>query len=245
MDYKVVIPSYDRLNQMQYRTLSFLNRHKIDTSRIYIFAHPLCYEFYLSLKNKYPKINIIESKGGIKNSRNYINEYFSQGTKIVEIDDDVEDLINLLTGESLEDLDGFISESFSMCGNGIWGVSALNNKFFSSMKDKFGLQSIVATFCGYVLNKNIRMTLDVMEDYERVIQFHLQGRNIFKRSWVGIKTKYWTNKGGIQTELDYDRRFMLQNYCSDELAAKYPDLVYQRTRKSGLKDIRFKKIKYN
>ena len=245
MDYKIVIPSYDRLVQLQGRTLSLLARHNINFDKVYIFAHPWCYEEYYNLKNKYPTIHIVESKGGIMNSRNYINNYFSAGTRIVEIDDDVEDLLNLKNDCPLEDLDEFITESFEMCGNGIWGVCALTNKFFSNMNDKFGLQSIVATFCGYVLNKNIKLTLDVMEDYERVIQYYLLGKNIFKRSWVGIKTKYWKNKGGIQTQLDYDKRLMMQNYCSDELKAKYPDLVFQRTRKSGLKDIRFKKIKYN
>jgi len=54
------------------------------------------------------------SKGGIKNSRNYINDYFNEGDKIVEIDYDIEDLINLREDKTLENLDDFIEESFSM-----------------------------------------------------------------------------------------------------------------------------------
>ena len=245
MDYKIVIPSYDRLSKLQARTLSLLSKHNIDFDKVYIFAHPWSYEEYYDLKDKYPKIHIVESLCGIMHSRNYINNYFPEGTRIVEIDDDVEDLVDLRNDCSLQNLDEFISESFNMCGNGIWGVSALPNKFFSSMKDKFGLQSIVATFCGYVLNKNIKLTLDLMEDYQRVIQYHLLGKNIFKRGWVGIRTKYWSNVGGIQTEMDFEKRMQLQNYCADLLKEMYPDLVFQRKRKSGLKDIRFKKIKYN
>ena len=105
MDYKIVIPSYDRLVQLQGRTLSLLARHNINFDKVYIFAHPWCYEEYYDLKNKYPTIHIVESKGGIMNSRNYINDYFSAGTRIVEIDDDVEDLLNLKNDCPLEDLD--------------------------------------------------------------------------------------------------------------------------------------------
>ncbi len=49
-------------------------------------------------------------------------------------------------------------------------------------------------------------------------------------------------KDYIQKQCEnYEKRKMLQNYCSDELATSYPHLVYQRTRKNGLKDIRYKK----
>ena len=242
MNYKIVIPSYNRLSQLIVRTLDFLFRHNIDHSKIYIFVHPFSYDEYVEvLKPKYPTINIIESKCGIKNSRNYINQYFNEGDKIVEIDDDVEYLIDLREDKPLENLNEFIEESFSMCGNGIWGVSALTNKFFATMQDKFGLRSIVATFHGYTLDKSIKLSLDLMEDYEKVIKYYLNDKTILKRGWVGIKTKYWTLSGGLQTEYDREKRLQLQNYCSDELATSYPHLVYQRTRKNGLKDIRFKR----
>ena len=241
MNYKIVVPSYNRLSKLQARTLDFLFRHNIEHSKIYIFAHPLSFDEYKEVFNsKYPNINVIESKGGIKNSRNYINHYFNDGDKIVEIDDDVEDLIDLRQDKPIENLHEFIEESFSMC-NGIWGVSALTNKFFATMQDKYGLRSIVATFCGYVLDKSIKLTLDLMEDYQRTILYYLKEKSILKRGWVGIKTKFWTLEGGLQTDLDREKRLQLQNYCSDELAKSYPNLVFQRTRKNGLKDIRFRR----
>tara|TARA_R100001086_G_scaffold132472_2_gene68847 strand:- start:256 stop:996 length:741 start_codon:yes stop_codon:yes gene_type:complete len=242
MNYKIVIPSYNRVSQIQTKTLNLLLKHNIPQTIIYIFVHTDCYNEYKNIIGaKYQNINIIESKNNIKDSRNYINNYFNNNDKIVEIDDDIDDLINLNLDKPLENLNEFIEESFNMCGNGLWGVSAINNKFFSSMKDKFGLQSIVATFCGYTIDKEIKLTLDVMEDYERAIKYFLKKKSIFKRSWVGIKTKYWTNKGGIQTCFNFEERKIIQNNCSDILATSYPHLVYQRTRKNGLKDIRYKK----
>ena len=241
MSYKIVVPSYNRLSKLQARTLDFLFRHNIDHTKIYIFAHPLSFDKYKEVLNsKYPNINVIESKGGIKNSRNFINDYFNDGDKIVEIDDDIQDLIDLREDKPLENLHEFIEESFSMC-NGIWGVSALTNKFFATMQDKFGLRSIVATFHGFSVDKSIKLTLDLMEDYQKVILYYLKNKPILKRGWVGIKTKFWTLEGGLQTDLDREKRLQLQNYCSDELAISYPNLVFQRTRKNGLKDIRFRR----
>lgn len=242
MNYKIAIPSYNRVSQLQHRTLNFLFKHNIPKHKIYIFVHPESYEEYLNvLAPKYPEINILVSKYGIKNSRNYINSFFNHGEKIVEIDDDIEDLIDLRQDKPIENLNEFIEESFSMCGNGIWGVSALTNKFFATMQDKFGLRSIVGTFHGYTLDKSIKLTLDLMEDYQKVIKYYLNDKTILKRGWVGIKTKYWKNRGGIQTDLDYEKRLQMQNYCAQELLSTYPNLVFKRTRKNNLIDIRFKR----
>jgi len=241
MDYVITIPSYNRFSTILGRTLKFLLSHNIDMNKVYIFAHPFSYDEYKIIEQKIEGVKVIESKGGIMHSRNYITEYFNEGTNIVSIDDDVEELIDLNTNQPINDLDGFIKESFSMCGNGLWGVCALTNKFYSNMKDKFGLQSIVATFCGYVNIKSIVLTLDVCEDHERVIKYYQSNKTVLKRSWVGIKTKYWKTAGGLQTELDCLKRIQLQNFCASELKKRYPEYVFHRTRKSGLIDIRFKR----
>ena len=56
MNYKIVIPSYNRIQQVEYRTLNFLFKHNINQSKIYIFAHPLSYDEYVEvLKPKYPR----------------------------------------------------------------------------------------------------------------------------------------------------------------------------------------------
>lgn len=242
MQYFIAIPSYNRLQIIQNKTLAFLRKHNIDESIIFIFVHPDSYQEYLILKDNYPNIHIIESKPGIKNSRNFITNFFNSGQKILSIDDDVKDLMNLKTNQSIDNLKDFIEDSFNMSKNGIWGVSALDNSFFSTCRDKFGLSSIVSTFCGYTNIKSIHLELDLMEDYERIFKFHNLDRTILKRGWVGIKTNYWTTKGGIQTDLNKDERIDKQNYSAEILLGLYPHLCYIRTRKSGLKDIRFKKI---
>ena len=72
-----------------------------------------------------------------------------------------------------------------------------------------------------------------MEDYERVIYHYNDNRRILKRSFIGIKTKYWTMKGGIQSNYSKDDRITIQNEAADYLLKTYPQLVYIRTRKNG------------
>jgi len=242
MNYKIVIPSYNRLNTLQNKTLRFLFRNNIPDNKIYIFVHPDSYEDYLILESEY-NINIIKSVEGIRDSRNYITDYFPEGQKLISIDDDISDLIDFRTNQSLQNLNDFIEESFEMVQGGLWGLSATDNRFFSRLKDKVGLQSIIGSFCGFTNTKQYKLKLKVMEDYERVIYYYNDKRLILKRSFIGIRTKYWTTAGGIQSNYSKDERITIQNEAADYLLNNYPQLVYIRTRKNGLKDIRFRILK--
>ena len=91
----------------------------------------------------------------------------------------------------------------------------------------------------------IILTLDVCEDFEKVIKYHLNNKPILKRGFIGIKTKYWDLKGGLQTDYDREKRLQLQNYCAEELLDRYSNLLFLRKRKSGLLDVRFRYKKTN
>ena len=242
MHFKIVIPSYNRLKTLQNKTLAFLFRNNIPHNKIYIFVHPDCYCDYLILESEY-NINIIKSVEGIRDSRNFITDYFPEGEKLLSMDDDISDLIDFRTNQSIEHLNDFIEESFEMVQGGLWGLSATDNRFFSRLNDKVGLQSIIGSFCGFTNRKQYKLTLKVMEDYERVIYYYNDNRIILKRSFIGIKTKYWTTAGGIQSNYSKDERITIQNEAADYLLKTYPQLVYIRTRKNGLKDIRFRILK--
>jgi len=47
VDYKIVITSYNIIQQVEYRTLNFLFKHNINQWKIYIFAHPFSYDEYV------------------------------------------------------------------------------------------------------------------------------------------------------------------------------------------------------
>jgi len=241
MNYSIAIASHQRIDMLADKTLKYLTHHNIKPESIYIFVSPESYETY---KNKFIDYNVILSKNNILDTRNHIIEYFDEGHKIVEIDDDLNCIQTTKKGtenERINDLDGFINSSFDTLGPiGLWGLNSNTNNFFATGDDKFGLYSIINSFLGYYNDKDIKLAVPEKEDFDRVCQFHLKELPILKRCGYGISTRYWKNKGGIQARYNFEQRVIVQKESADILSLKYPDLVYQRKRKNGIVDIRFR-----
>ena len=244
MNYKIAIASHQRIDMIRKKTLFYLNKNKINPSSVYIFVSPESYESY---KDEFLDYNIVLSKNNILDTRNHIIEYFDEGQPIVEMDDDVENIQTTKKGvenERIGDLDLFIKNSFVKLGKqGLWGVNSNVNNFFATGQDKFGLYSIINSFLGYYNDKNIILAVPEKEDFDRVCQFYKKNLPILKRCGYGINTRYWKNQGGIQARYNFDQRIIVQKESADMLMEKYPDLVYQRIRKNGIVDIRFRRKK--
>ena len=93
----IAIASHQRPKQLQEKTLALLKKHKFNFSNVYIFVSPSSYDEYLPISNKW-NFNLIKSKNSILDTRNHIIQYFNENDKIVEMDDDVEDIQHTLKG---------------------------------------------------------------------------------------------------------------------------------------------------
>ena len=244
MNYFIVIPSYNRIDQIQEKTLKLLKNHKIDMDKVYVFTDPSEYKLYKKELKKW-KVNVIKSKDSILETRNHIIKYFDNNIKIVEMDDDVEDIQTTKKGkanQSIKNLKKFFNESFELIGpQGLWGMNSNTNNYFATGDDKKGLYSIVNSCLGYINNKKIKLTVQEKEDFERCLQFYKLKLPIIKRCGYGIKTKYWTNKGGIQSKYNFEKRVEVQKESAEALMSKYPGCCFKRIRKNGIVDIRFKR----
>jgi hypothetical protein len=238
--YSIAIPSHMRLDLLQKYTLPLLKRHNIDSKGIFIFASPASYKDYkAALSHEY---TVIKSYASILRTRNHIISKFEEGAQVVEIDDDIEEVISLLDSKPIESIHGLITYAFEKSKGGLWGISATTDpRMAEKRREGFGLRSIVNSFLGYTNNKDIKLSLKEKEDFERTILFWKKGLPIYKIPQYGIKTKYWTNKGGIQSHYNKEHRKAVQKKAADVLFLKYPELVYKRTRRNGIVDIRFRK----
>ncbi len=93
---KFVIPSYNRSQEIQSKTLRYLLLQNVPKKSIYIFIRKDDSDFdsYTDIDNE---INIIATDvKGIGKTHNAITEYFSEGEFIVELDDDMIDLIDTI-----------------------------------------------------------------------------------------------------------------------------------------------------
>ena len=87
-DYVIAIPSYKRVKTLRDKTLTLLQKYKIDPKKIYIFvANKDEEKNYKEGLPKYYK-EIVVGKPGIKNIRNFMPKYFPEGKKIFYMDDD-------------------------------------------------------------------------------------------------------------------------------------------------------------
>lgn len=96
-NYVIAIPSYNRQDMIQNKTLAVLKQNNIEPSIIHIFvANKEQYDIYKDAipSNLYGKIII--GLLGLKHQRNYITEYYPEGTHVVEMDDDISKIVQLV-----------------------------------------------------------------------------------------------------------------------------------------------------
>ena len=164
----------------------------------YVFASPESHNSYKQIQKKWG-FNLVKTKDNIKDARNHIIQYFKTGEKIVEMDDDIKDIVIMKPGKKnkrVRDLKKFLRENFSLLkdNKGLWGINANDNnrEGLSRGKDKYGSYSIINSFCGYINNKKIKLTVPEKEDFDRSAQFVEMGIPVLKR------TGFWSSDGLLE-----------------------------------------------
>ena len=245
LDAVIAIASHERPQILQCKTLKLLKRHKIPMNQVYVFVSPQSHSSYKEIEKEWGFHLVGGKNTTILKTRNNIIKYFDEGQKIIEMDDDVEDVQVTVKGEknqSVKNLKALFNRSFRMIPEGgLFGFNANTNSFFATGTDKYGLYSIINSCLGYKNDKRVKLTVTEKEDFERCALFYKFGLPILKRTMYGIKTNYWTNKGGIQDHYDFDKRIEVQRESAEALLRKYPWACRAQTRKNGIVDIRFLK----
>ena len=283
-DYIIVIPSFNRPDIIQSKTLALLNRHNINPQKIVIFvANQEQYDLY---KAKVPAMlygNLVIGVLGLKNQRNFIMDYYPEGTHIVQMDDDLDKIVELvvtrkslargitkgkgtMTGKErkgqgkptrrsstrksvkpITNLDEFIRDAFKICkekGIFLWGVYPLSNARFMTPKVTTDLRFIVGPMWG-TINRHrpdLRLTIDEKENAERTLQHWVIDHKVLRFNGVGIETKYYKNKGGMQNEGKNRKEEALKSVYY--LHQKYPQLTkIYLGKKSGVPEIKMVQTK--
>ena len=117
VNYVVAIPTYNRQDVLENKTLKTLIDGGVSKNKIYLFvANQEQYRLYEESipKNMYKEIII--GKKGIANQRNFIANYFDEGQYVVSMDDDVEEF-QMLRGEKLaklKNIDDFFVDAYKL-----------------------------------------------------------------------------------------------------------------------------------
>lgn len=242
IDYVVAIPTYKRYNEITTKTLPTLKRGKVDKKRIYVFVANKSEERLYREKmdpNTYHKI--VVGKKGLVPQRRYISQYFSEGTKIVSMDDDVQNMIVLKRDNSLKkiaNLDTLFKRAFNTLnkhGLYLWGVYPVKNNLFMSHKTTKDLRFIIGVVHGYInrhskdLYPNMRSVSK--EDIEQSILFYLKDGGVIRFNNITFTTKF-NAPGGLGTD-----RFQMNKNAQEYLVKTYPGIAKARFRPDGTPEI--------
>ena len=261
MDYQIAIPSYNRADIIQTHTLSTLSRYNIHPNRITIFvANKKEGELYKSQLDSHTYKEIIVGKKGLKNQRHFIRKYYPNNTRLVQIDDDIQDIQELYISDDLnftrknsqyrlrpiKNLDKFIIKAFKITEKHnayLWGIYPVYNPYFMSPTYTTDLRLVVGTMWGTINRhlSSLNETIDEKEDVERTLLHYKKDSNIIRFNNVSVKTRYYETKGGMQSE---EKNRKLESAKSAKyLADRWPQYTTLDTsKKSGYHEVRLRDI---
>jgi len=204
-EWVICIPSFDRAETLRTKTLALLRAGHVPFSRVHVFADPKDFakKSYHSLADEFDGLNIHCGKAGIAAQRNNISSTFSAGQRIIEMDDDISGIVITDTPESgnpksklaklrPEQLMVLIDSIWALAsekGCSIWGVSTSSRSLFMSHTIQIGLIKCTGQFQGYVNSPDLKLSVQVMEDYERCFEFHRRRYKGLRLNFLALETR--------------------------------------------------------
>ena len=245
-DFVIAIPSYKRAETLRDKTLAMLEEKRVPASIIHVFVateeEKRIYGDTLK-KGSYGKL--IVARPGMGAVRNFITEHFPKGKKIMNIDDDIKDFMELGSDGKLKPVSSLMPifrEGFQKAvGTGfhLFGYYPVANGFF--MKDRVteDLRYIIGSMWG-IINPGIdalKVTLDDKEDVQRSIIMYVLNGGVLRFEQYTPVTAYYKEPGGMQEERTKNR----VDVSARALVNAYPGLAtLNLTKKSGLTEVRLR-----
>tara|TARA_R110000851_G_scaffold320815_1_gene485872 strand:+ start:295 stop:1062 length:768 start_codon:yes stop_codon:yes gene_type:complete len=205
IDYKIVIPSYQRPQIFKDKTLALLKKYKIpiDNIDLLLGTPEEGQEYRKVLGNGFATNFIYHGQKGIGAVRNFIKWYYKYQTNIkyvIYLDDDIEDILDW--DKPIENFESFIENMFyetETKGLNLWGVSAFHNPFFLKKTITTNLKYICGAFNGEIIDRtkhDIYTEYDHFEDFAFTCEHYIRDGGVVRNNGVCIKTKYFS-PGGI------------------------------------------------
>ena len=233
MGYKIAIPSYRRSDNFIVQNL--LKEAKINDKDVYIFVSDN--KDFTEYKKQLPQYNIIFEKplNDLKEKHNFIVDYFSEGEKIVIIEDDIKDIVKK-KGTKVEkfiELEKLFDIGFKECDKNackLWGITPTDNGFY--MGNTFGkcFKIIAGYIFGIIVDKKIKVNISQKHDYERTILNKIYFGGVVRFDMFGQRSNSFTNKGGLQEIFTSENRMKEELKVNNFLVKTYSEYVAKKNR---------------
>ena len=239
---KFIIPSFQRSEILQAKTLKYLDVMGVDRSDVYVFIREddKDYEGYNSIEG----INLlaIDIKG-IGSTHNYITEHFDADEFIVEIDDDLEYIVDNKRDEITDFLPlcEEMKSKMEEVGASYAGTYSVANNMFMTNCEKYTtkLSYMLGCIRWRFIRKEIKVKTNYAEDMEHIILHFIRDGKILKNNHIAPITKNYA-EGGCNGD---GRGFESERVDKQYLADTYPMLCRFFVRKNGKPDCRLREYK--
>lgn len=242
MTYIIAIPSYNRATALKTHTLKILEKNLIPHEIIHIFVAN-DEEYLLYKKVLGDEYKIIVGVEGLRDQRNFITDYFPIHTKIISIDDDIQDFYMKSNDNKLNSIQDNLHDVFMlgfkscmMYKANLFGFYPCLNKMFMNEKTTTDLRFIIGSCFGYI-NTGVHITVKQKQDYELSLLHYLRDNTVIRFNYISMKTKYYKMKGGLQS---FHNRYEEQQIAVEYLLTSYPEYF---KRKKSFKTTGFPEIR--
>jgi hypothetical protein len=223
------------------KTINTLEKHNIPKESITIYVVQEEEEEY---KKKFPDYKIVVGVVGLVAQRQFIMDQYPEGTPLVFMDDDLDEIDLSMTNFTLQE---FIDHAFQQCKEHkayLWGIYPVYNPFFRKARSELStcLNYIVGCFYGVIVRKNPNLQLAThgnKEDVERSIKYFIEDGIVLRFNKVAPKTKYYGSVGGLGTKKE---RLESMKKESLNLQESFSDYGRIKIRKNGLYEFVLRKI---
>jgi hypothetical protein len=214
----VAIPTYRRSQTISQQTLNYLKDQGCPPELVTLFvASEDEKQDYLKNVPSDMYGKIVVGVLGLANQRNFISDFYDEGQILLQMDDDVSGLKSL-NNQSLEELLALALENMQEGKCGLWGVLPNDDGRRFTMATTEHLTHILGSFFVIRNHRELRITNDEGEDYERsILYFQTYGR-VCRYRGAGVKTTFNKGSGGL---LCSDREDKRRRHIQD-LVARFP-----------------------
>jgi hypothetical protein len=241
MSQVIAVPSYNRPGLFMNRTYKILVASDLlDKTTIFCVAEQE--EQYRKLPPiRDGRLALVVGVRGLIQQKQFIYDYYPEGTEVVMMDDDLE---HFITWEKkyIMDIRPIIHKGFRHCkerGARLWGIYPVANPFFFSRDVSYGLKFIIGNLYGFIKHGLSEIPADVIshkEDIYRSCAYFKRDGVIVRINDMAPVTKFLRGDSLEASKEKHDEG-------ADRIVQDFPEYAkkYYR-RRTGFAEIRLRKI---
>lgn len=238
---QVAVPSHGRAATVGDKTLRLLADRGVPREQVRLYVTPDQLGWYQTEVDPGLCAEVLPGAYGLAAQRRHLALAYPEGTRLVQLDDDVTDVRERLNAKEhapVADLADLFGEAFAAAataGARLWGIYPVLNPMFMKARVRTGLAFCIGHLWGVVNthDPDLAVQLANKEDYERTLRFFTADGTVVRLEHVAAKTRMF-GAGGLQA-VDQPERGALNEAEVDQLLAWWPQhvRVAKRTSKVG------------